>query len=478
MSFVIVTLTLWLLSIDTFAMGGSGKYADPIAPIILWVTTILFCAVIGRFAARKLNMPTVLGELGMGIFIGNFFYYLGIDLFVILREGPVIFDMIGEMLHGRHIDVAVQTTLGDTESAKMVLKALEGDHGLDLLKVAHVVDIFSRYGVIFLLFLVGLDSSVDDIRATGKDAVKVATIGVLAPIALGFIVVNIFEPDYPLNTDLFIAAALSATSIGITARVLKDLKRTNARETHVILGAAMIDDILGLIILAIITGIIVSGGMELHQIIRIFALASLFISSAIVMGPFLLDMLVRLLRHMDVLEAKLFISFLFVMMLAWFANLLGLATIVGAFAAGVILHDGYFETWKDDENSHFRIKDLVAPLEAILAPLFFILIGIQVKLELFFDTRVFVLAIALLIAAIVGKLLAGLGADKKLDRWSIGFGMMPRGEVGLVFASIGKSLGVINDLLFAAIILMVIVTTLVAPPLLKWRIQSQSKSNV
>ena len=157
------------------------------------------------------------------------------------------------------------------------------------------------------------------------------------------------------------------------------------------------------------------------------------------------------------------------MVLAWLATLVQLAAIIGAFAAGLIIHDGFFESRDSLQKNRLGIKELVAPLEALLAPLFFMLIGIQVKLESFLDWHVLMIACGLIIAAILGKLISGLGANRKDDRLLIGIGMLPRGEVGLVFASIGKTLGVMSDQLFSAIILMVIVTTLVAPLWMKVR---------
>ena len=163
----------------------------------------------------------------------------------------------------------------------------------------------------------------------------------------------------------------------------------------------------------------------------------------------------------------MFVSFLFVMALAWMANLAGLATIIGAFTAGLIMHDAYFRHWGQVHEHTICIKDLIMPLEVILVPIFFVLMGIQVKLETFLDWTVVILASGLLVSAIAGKLLAGLGASRDSNRWAVGLGMLPRGEVGLIFAAIGRSLGVIDDALFSAIVLMVILTTLLAPPLLK-----------
>ncbi|MFQ5936868.1 MAG: cation:proton antiporter [Acidiferrobacterales bacterium] len=443
-----------------------GTHDDPIAPVILGVTGILFFAVLGRFGARRLGQPAVLGELVMGLLLGNAGYLLGLELIQILREGPAIFDMVRLDLAGEPLHQAASTALGPVVGPD-VLKILEGPGGVAMLQVAQTVDVFSRYGVIFLLFLVGLGTSLDEMRQVGAESLRVAVVGVLVPFVLGFSAARLLMPELSLNVDLFVAATLGATSIGISARVLADLKQSQSREAHVILGAAVIDDVLGLVMLAIVSGIIVSGGVEFTNVLKIVVLACVFLVCAFLLGPYFLDYTIRLVRHLDIVEAKMFISFLFVMALAWFANLVGLATIVGAFAAGVILHDGYFRHWGDYRQHRFSIKDLIAPLETILVPIFFVLMGIQVKLETFLDWHVVTMAAGLLVAAIVGKVACGFVAGRGANRLAIGIGMMPRGEVGLVFASIGKSLGVISDALFSAVVLMVIVTTLATPPLLK-----------
>jgi Kef-type K+ transport system membrane component KefB len=197
-------------------------------------------------------------------------------------------------------------------------------------------------------------------------------------------------------------------------------------------------------------------------------LAALFLVAAFMVGPFFLRYTIRLVNRLDIIEAKLFISFLFVMALAWLANLVGLATIVGAFAAGVILHDAYFQDWGDVKEHRYSIRDLITPLEVILVPIFFVLMGVQVKLESFLDSHVLSMALGLIVAAMAGKVISGWGAGRDMRRLAVGIGMMPRGEVGLIFASIGKSLDVISDALFSALVLMVIVTTLITPPLLKY----------
>jgi Kef-type K+ transport system membrane component KefB len=449
------------------AHAPNASHTDPIAPVILGVTGILFFAVLGRFGARKLGQPAVLGELVMGLVLGNLGYMLGLELIQVLREGPAIFAMVGLDLAGEPLRAAADTVLGPA-AAGNVLKIFQGPSGIAMLQVAQTVDVFSRYGVIFLLFLIGLGTSMEEMRQVGVESLRVAVVGVLLPFVLGFSAARLLMPELSLSVDLFVAATLGATSVGITARVLADLNQTRSRESHVVLGAAVIDDVLGLVMLAIVSGIVVSGTVHGLTILKTVLLAGLFIMLAFLLGPYFLNFTIRLVRQLDLVEAKMFISFLFVMVLAWFANLVGLATIVGAFAAGVILHDGYFRHWGDYREHRFTIKDLIAPLETILVPIFFVLMGIQVKLETFLNWHVITMAAGLLVAAIVGKVACGFVAGRGVNRLAVGIGMMPRGEVGLIFASIGKSLGVISDALFSAVVLMVIVTTLATPPLLKF----------
>lgn len=447
-------------------------HLDPVAPVILWVTLIFFCGVMGRFIAKRYNQPGVLGELLMGVLVGNLCYYSGLQLAVVLREGSSLFSIMGDLLSGLSLPQAVHAVVPDTYNANQIITALSGHDGMELVKVAYIVDIFSRYGVMFLLFMVGLESSIAELKHTGRQSVQVALIGVFAPMALGLLVTYYLLPQASFQADLFVAATLSATSIGITARVLKDLQQLHSREAKTILGAAMIDDILGLIILAVVSSLVIKGVIDLFQISQVIAQAVMFFFASIMLGPWVLRKMVRLLQPLQLWEIKLFTAFLFLMSLAWLASIVQLATIIGAFVAGLIIHDGFFELDEQNDKPVLTVQNLVTPLEAILAPLFFMLIGIQVKIETFLDWHVLVIAAGLLFAAIVGKLLSGLGAKRGDDRLLIGIGMLPRGEVGLVFASIGRVLGVISDQLFSAIILMIIVTTFIAPVWLKSRYEA------
>lgn len=453
--------------------GSSLAHGDPVAPVILGVTGILAFAIIGRVAARKLHQPTVLGELLMGILVGNVAWYLGVDLITVLREGPRVFEVVNEMLAGVPIDEVAVSIFGPDKAAEMV-RIITGPNGGQVMQVAHTVDIFSRYGIIFMLFMVGLGTNLEDMKKVGSDSIAVALVGVLLPVGLGFAAELALRPDLSFNSRMFVAATLAATSVGISANVLKEMDRSQSREGHIILGAAVADDVLGLVLLAVVSGIVVSGSVDVPELVTVVFVSTLFLVAAAALGPAIVRLAARIMQRLDIVEAKMFTSYLFVMVLAWMANLAGLATIIGAFAAGVVLHDSFFrEHQGPQEGRTLSIRELIMPLEVILVPIFFILMGIQVKLEMFFSWPVVVLAAGLLVAAVVGKVLCGVVVRKPADRLVVGIGMMPRGEVGLVFAAIGRTLGVIDDSIFSAIVLMVMVTTLAAPPLLKIAIARQ-----
>lgn len=457
-------LGLLLTIFSSFAWAKAPiSHSDPASAIIFWGTILLAFGVLGRYIAKRWDQPGVLGELLMGVILGNVCYVYHVQLMVILRDSSAVFAVIQQMLQGVSIKHAVQHIIQDPEYAQHVLQAMSGENGQQWIAVTFAVDAFSRYGVIFLLFMVGLESSLHDLKKTGKESTLVAVIGVTAPILLGLVFMHWMLPDSPFSTNLFVAATLSATSVGITARVLQDMRKLNTREAKTILGAAMLDDILGLVILALVSGIVIIGALNPWLIGRIIFMAFIFFPLSLWLGPILLKRLVRCLRFLDPWEAKLLTSFIFIMSFSWLATLVNMSTIIGAFIAGIILHEGFFEAREREAQDPLSIRHLLAPFEAIFSPLFFVLIGIQVRLETFLDKQVLLFSIGLLTAAIIGKLLSGLGGNRKDRRLLIGIGMIPRGEVGLVFASVGKGLHIISDILFSAIIVMVVVTTFITP---------------
>lgn len=450
-------------------------HSDPSSAIIFWGTILLFFGILGRYIAKCLAQPGVLGELLMGVIVGNICYAYHVQLMIILRDSAAVFAVIQQMLQGMSLTHAVHQLIPDPNYAQQIIMAMSGKNGQQWIAVTFVVDAFSRYGVIFLLFMVGLESSLHDLKKTGKESTLVAVIGVIAPIILGLLVMHWILPNAPFSTALFVAATLSATSVGITARVLQDMHKLNTREAKTIMGAAMLDDVLGLVILALVSGMVLIGSVSFWLIVRIIFMAFIFFPLSLWLGPLLLRRLVAWLKFLDPWEAKLLTSFIFIMGFSWLATLVNMSTIIGAFMAGIILHEGFFAERERETKDPLSIRNLLAPFEAIFSPLFFVLIGIQVRLETFLDKQVLLFSIGLLAAAILGKLLSGFGGNRKDNRFLIGIGMIPRGEVGLVFASVGKGLHIISDTLFSAIIVMVVVTTFITPLWMRFQYQRNKK---
>jgi Kef-type K+ transport system membrane component KefB len=401
-------------------------HSDPVAAVVLLLAVILVAAKLGGDVAVRLGQPSVLGELLAGVVLGN---------------------------------------LG-----------LLGFHGFDAVAGNGDVDLLSRLGVLILLFDVGLESTVGQMMGVGLSALLVAMLGVAAPLLLGWLVGAWLLPDAGPYLHAFLGATLCATSIGITARVLQDLGRSQSREARIILGAAVVDDVLGLVVLSVVAGVIgaAAGGASLSygSIAWIIAKAALFLAGAVVIGLRLSPRLFRFgarLRSRDVL---LTFGLAFCFALAWLSDLVGLAPIVGAFAAGLILEDVHFRGLVD--RGERPLREAIHPITAFLAPLFFVVMGMRTQLASFFDARVVLLTLALTIAAIAGKQVCGLGVlGGGVDRLSVGLGMVPRGEVGLIFANIGLMLSVgehplLDATTYSAIVAMVILTTLVTPPALKW----------
>ncbi|MBI3662333.1 MAG: cation:proton antiporter [Acidobacteria bacterium] len=444
-------------------LAGTGASSDPVAPVLIALVLIAAGAALGGHWMKKLGQPAVLGELLVGMLAANLAYYFREPAITIVREGPTMLNVI---------HAALEQNLSLAEAAAKLLPA--GEHTRQLVEILGsaaapmavsvflFVDQLARVAVIILLFLVGLETSVKEMRRVGVAALAVACIGVVVPFLLGVRFMAVMMPGAPLEKDIFIGAILTATSVGITARVFRDLKQAHRTEAKIILGAAVIDDVLGLMILAVVSGLVVTGTVSVVSISTITLKALVFLAGAIGVGMWVTPRLVRRLARLELENVKLLFGLGFAFLLAWLANAVGLATIVGAFAAGLVLEEFFL-----DELKGHSLRDLLSPLETLVVPVFFVLMGMQVKLETFADARVVAIAALLTVAAIAGKLVAGLGCSPKLDRLSVGIGMMPRGEVGLIFASIGKGLGVVSDAVFSAVVIMVMVTTLLTPPLLK-----------
>ena len=416
----------------------SGGHKDPVAEVLLAIFIIMLLAKVVGDLVERVGMPAVLGELAVGILLGNWLFITGSHVFDFFKPNP------------------------------------EDAHAM----TGNTLDILSRIGVVLLLFEVGLESRVKEMMSVGVSSLLVALLGVVAPMLLGFGVgyLMVSESLAEWQVPAFLGATLCATSVGITARVLKDIGQSQAKESKIILGAAVIDDVLGLIVLAVVSGVILQGSdFQLMTLVKIVGLSIAFLAVALFLGviqlPRMLFRAASFLRGHGLLVATaLSICFLF----SWGANQVGLAPIIGAFAAGLILEGAHYKEVGDRWKNR-RLEDALAPLSALLIPIFFVETGVAVDLSRMTGGSVWMLAGGLTFVAIIGKLVCALGVrEKGLNVLAVGLGMIPRGEVGLIFAGEGRRLktpdgeSVVDEGTFSAIVVMVMITTIITPPLLKW----------
>ncbi|HTT69384.1 MAG TPA: cation:proton antiporter [Gemmatimonadales bacterium] len=404
--------------------------------MLLALAAILAAAKLGGDLAVRVGQPAVLGELMAGVVLGN------LDL-----AGVGWF------------------------------RSLTGDASIGML---------AQLGVLILLFEVGLESTVREMLKVGATAAAVACLGVAAPFALGWGVGALLLPGHSAYSHAFLGATLTATSVGITARVLKDLGKTRAAEARIILGAAVIDDVLGLVILAVVAGVIEAANrgttLSPAAAAMVVAKAATFLVGSLALGvalsPWLFRVAARLRAPGVLLATALVLCFVF----AGLAAEVGLAPIVGAYAAGLILEDVHWNAFTS--RGERSVRELVQPVASFLVPVFFVLMGMRVELRAFAQPAGLGLALLLTLAAIAGKQACALGAwGWRMDRLSVGLGMIPRGEVGLIFASIGLGLTlhgerIVDERIYTAVVIMVIVTTLVTPPALKWSLGRGARSRV
>jgi Kef-type K+ transport system membrane component KefB len=406
----------------------SAQGLDP--QVLVGLALILILAKLCGALFERIRQPAVLGELACGILLGNL--------------------------------------------------TLLNFNAFEFLKTSGIIGAMAELGVIILLFEVGLESNLVEMLEVGWSSLLVAFAGVIAPFFLGWGVAAYFMAGEPRLAHLFIGATLCATSVGITARVLKDMGRLKTLESRVILGAAVIDDVLGLLVLAILAGVIkasATGAMLSLGIIWIAAKAFIFLAGALLLGRYLTPFIFRGAGHLETRGVLLALSIAFCFLLAWAAALVGLAPIVGAFAAGLVLDDVHFLTFP--ERNKKDLLHLLTPVSTLAVPVFFVLMGLRVDLRVFADRGVLSFALVLTLAAMIGKQVCSLVVlERGLNRLAVGLGMIPRGEVGLIFAGIGATLmlpnaegisqPVIGARVYGAVVIMVIATTLLTPPALKW----------
>ena len=395
--------------------------ADPsgvdIARLFLVIAAILAAAKLLGELAERIGQPAVLGELVAGVLLG------GSVLGVVPVEGTA----------------------------------------------ADLIYLLAELGVLLLLFEIGLETDLREMFRVGPASLAVAVVGVVVPFGLGYAYWAYLPHAHSGQGDvgtaaIFIGATLTATSVGITARVLSDLGRMATPEARVIIGAAVIDDVLGLVILSVVSGVAAGAAITMLGVLWTLAVAAGFLIVAVLVGRFVLPHLFDVIVRMRVRYVLVVAAVAFALGLAALADMAGSALIIGAFAAGLIL---------SGTNQFDTIEQEVKPVASVFTPIFFVNVGASVDLRLLDPTSAesrgtLGVAAALVTLAIVGKLVAGWAAPwVRMRRIVVGVGMIPRGEVGLIFADIGRRSGVMSNEVFGAVLLVVMVTTFIAPPALK-----------
>ena len=441
-------LALLAAAWPVFASGS-----DVVGENLLWLALIILAARLFAPLAQKIGFPAVLGELLLGVVLGNL-GLLGFHYFDTVARDPIIMFM-------------------------------------------------AELGVIILLLQIGLETRLGDLVSVGARASAVGTVGIVIPFVLGaFVAGPLVLPGMEFNAYLFLGATLAATSVGITGRVFRDLGKLKMPEAQVVLGAAVIDDVLGLVILAVVSSLVEAGTVSVVDVLLIIAKAVAFLGGSIAIGRAIAPRLLHWVSRLDNSHSMLFSLVLVVgLFMAWLAHAVGLAPIIGAFAAGLLFEPVFlkeFETPKlvqdieallpvavDAEkqqkirtvlarHSSHQHEHMIEPIGYFFVPVFFVMTGMQVDLTALADPKVVAVALGITVAAVVGKLVAGFVAGKGMNPWLIGWGMVPRGEVGLIFAMVGKKLGVMSEAMFSVIVIMVILTTLLTPPILTVLLRRQS----
>lgn len=410
-----------------------------IALVVLFALARVGSALVSRF-----GLPGLIGEIVIGIIIANLAF-----------DGFNLMEMLGLRLPDPMVDI------NDAGSTNY-----------------QIVYTFAELGVIFLLFTVGLETKVKDLMDSGRAALFCAVLGVIIPFIFGFILVMTLG-DGHMNHALFLAAAMVATSVGITARIIKDMHLMDTKEARIIIAAAVIDDILGMIVLAIVQGMVQSGELSIVEIAKITIQAVVFVLAIIAVCKWVVPKVYDYFdNHRKVKESQgkvpasanmLVLAIIVCLAMSAFAEWIGLAAIIGAFLAGMLFAD---HAWEWD------LEHKIDSITSFLLPFFFLNVGMQVNIFSLSNGSVALLAVVAIVLALISKYIGcGIGAkigDRTIDRQSfniIGVGMMPRGEVGIIIATIGLGIVVngeraMSEELYTVVVLMSVITTIIAPPIL------------
>ena len=383
--------------------------------ILFAIAIILAAAKIGEIVAKRLGDPGITGELITGIFLGNFWLLSGGEFFDFLRE-------------------------------------------MDILRL------FAELGAIVLLVKVGLHTDLRALMRVGISSFLVAVGGIFAPLVLGFLVGLVLLPEAPIATKLFLAVSLCATSMAVKLRVLDELKMLETTEGRIIIGAAMADDVITLMLLGVVSGIAVKGevyqGLVVTLIVSVLfflVVGAVGLKYNLLFGDFVTKKLAESL--------KIPVIIIVCLGLALLAESVGLNTVLGAFVAGLLLQKVRL---RDFEYKEQGLEWFVGVAGWTLIPIFFVKVGAEVHIESFFNLKIVLVGLGITVAAVLGKLFCSVCVvEKGVNRLAIGVAMIPRLEVGLITATIGKNMGVLNDALYSSIVVMVVLTSLASPYLLK-----------
>ncbi|GAX39805.1 Na+/H+-exchanging protein [Tolypothrix sp. NIES-4075] len=412
-----------------------------LAAVLLSLVVIYLASKVGGELSNRFGLPPVLGELLSGVVVGVSVLHL------------LVFSS------------------GGTDSSNLIISFLQSTAGLSpdaaagvFAAQSEVISVLAELGVIILLFEIGLESNLKDLMAVGIQASVVAVVGVVVPFTAGTVgLMTLFGID--ALPAIFAGAALTATSIGITSKVLSELGRLNSREGQIILGAAVIDDVLGIIVLAVVASLAKDGAVDVSKVVYLIISASGFLLGAIALGNFFNKSFVAIADKLKTRGELVIPAFIFAFVMAYLAAAIQLEAILGAFAAGLVL---------EETDKRKELQKQICPIADMLVPIFFVTVGAKTDLGVLnpaipSNREGLIIATFLILVAIFGKVITGfvVFGQPGINRLAIGVGMIPRGEVGLVFLGIGSSIGILSKPLEAAIIMMVILTTFLAPPLLR-----------
>ncbi|GAB4224692.1 MAG: cation:proton antiporter [Stanieria sp.] len=419
--------------------------------VLLSLVVIYLASKLGGEISRYFDLPPVLGELVGGVIVGVSAFHL------------IVFPETGAAVSDSVLMTILQWVGGlNAENVQSVFAAQ-----------SEVISVLAELGVIILLFEIGLESDLRELQKVGYQAAIVAVVGVVAPFAAGTIGLMLIF-GMPAIPAIFAGAALTATSIGITSKVLSELGHLKSKEGQIIVGAAVIDDVLGIIVLAVVASLAKTGEVDILNVVYLIVSATVFLLGAIFLGKFFNKSFVAIADKLQTRGNLVIPALVFAFSMAFIANAIHLEAILGAFAAGLVL---------DETDKRKELDQQIIPIADILVPIFFVTVGAKADLGVLNpaipeNREGLVIAAFLIVVAIIGKVITGWAVfnQPQINRLAIGIGMVPRGEVGLVFAGIGSASGVLSKPLEAAIIIMVILTTFLAPPLLRWAFKGDEEA--